>query len=136
MRLTPYKGREYTGGPVEVYRNLHRDQWSVRAAAGEHKGKVIGHAEAVVLKNATFVIQSGGQRRHRRTGVRNVHAWVSGTPLDLVPGPWERFDWVEPITYRPGRHKTFVRERRRTTASAAELVCLDASMRCLARGVT
>ena len=31
------------GQPVKVYRNLHKDQWSLMAADGPEKGRVIGY---------------------------------------------------------------------------------------------
>lgn len=59
--------------PVEVYRNLHHGGYSVR----QH-GRVVAHADALMLKDAVFVMQPAGARRALRTGVRNVHAWIRG----------------------------------------------------------
>ena len=63
---------------VEVYWNLHKRLFSVRALEGENKGRVIDHAYGVRLSDATFVSQPAGRERVRREGVKNVHAFVRG----------------------------------------------------------
>ena len=63
---------------VEVYWNLHKHLFSVRALEGEHKGRVIDHSYGVRLSNATFVSQPAGRERVRREGKKNVHAFVRG----------------------------------------------------------
>ncbi|SVD12165.1 uncharacterized protein METZ01_LOCUS365019, partial [marine metagenome] len=40
---------------VEVYRNLHKGCFSVRALNGEDKGRVIDHVQSIMLRDATFV---------------------------------------------------------------------------------
>ena len=40
---------------VEVYRNLHNDKLSVR-----YKGKVVGHVDAIWLRDAKFAVQPAG----------------------------------------------------------------------------
>lgn len=69
-----YKGRAWdTTAPVEVYKNLHRDGWSLR-----QDGLVVAHASAVMLKDVRFVVRKGGWLRAHREGRRNVHAWARG----------------------------------------------------------
>lgn len=99
---------------VEVYRNLHRKCWSVRLAGG----RVQRHTDAVLLRNATFVVQAAGRARVLREGKKNVHAFVrggdSGTPhsgaedleymVGMLPPP---FTLVR-VTYNPYRADTFV----------------------------
>lgn len=63
---------------IDVYRNLHKDCYSVRSREPESYGKVIAHMETVYVRDATFVVQPAGQRRARETGIRNVHAFVRG----------------------------------------------------------
>ena len=63
---------------VEVYRNLHKQCFSVRALEGPKKGKVILHTDAVLMKDAEFIVQKGGQDRVRREGKKYVHAFVRG----------------------------------------------------------
>ena len=89
-----------------VYFNLQRRVWSERQA-----GKVIGHPEYVVLKDARFLVGKAGQARVRAEGRKNVHAGVSG--LNIVNLPLRvRVDaysdeW-RTVTYNPYRHDSFV----------------------------
>jgi hypothetical protein len=74
IKIEAYKGREVCKAKaVEVYRNLHRGGYSVR-----QNGLVVGHTDAVMLKDAEFVVNAAGHKRYLREGVRNVHAWVRG----------------------------------------------------------
>lgn len=67
----------------QVYFNLHKRCFSV-----QQKGRVIGHADGVMLENVRFNVSKAGQRKVRETGRKNVHARVSGfmvpnrTPID------------------------------------------------------
>ena len=58
---------------LQVYRNLNRDCWSVRL-----RGRVIGHLDALALRDVTLVIQPAGQARVRASGQKNVHAYARG----------------------------------------------------------
>lgn len=42
---------------VEVYKNLHKDTWSVRSAG---TGFVINHADSLILEHADFVVHPDG----------------------------------------------------------------------------
>ena len=94
-----------------VYFNLQRRVWSERQA-----GKVIGHPEYVVLKDARFLVGKAGQARVRAEGRKNVHAGVSGlnitemSPIGAVrPISVNAYsdDW-RTVTYNPYRHDSFV----------------------------
>ena len=61
---------------VEVYRNLHKNVWSVR---DKRTGRVIDHQERVVIRNARFVVQPAGRAKVLREQRKNVHAFVRGT---------------------------------------------------------
>lgn len=58
---------------VEVYWNLHLKLFSIRS-----RGKVIGHASRVLVRDAEFVVQPAGNARVRETGHKVVHAFVRG----------------------------------------------------------
>jgi hypothetical protein len=78
MGLVPFKGRSVDRSrTVDVYRNLrtgrHGLPWSVR-----QDGLVVAHADILILVDCVFVIREAGRERCRRTGQRNVHAWVTG----------------------------------------------------------
>jgi hypothetical protein len=79
---------------VEVYRNLHKNCYSVRALSGENKGRVVNHVQAIILKDATFVVQPAGRDRVLREQRKNVHAFVRGTITDqpVVHGLSVRYD--------------------------------------------
>lgn len=61
---------------VDVYRNLSQGCWSVKDRSD---GRVIGRADAVIVTDATFVVQPAGRAKVLREGQKNVHAFVRGT---------------------------------------------------------
>ncbi len=79
---------------VDVYRNLHKHCWSVRAACGSHRGRVIGHAKSVLLRYCTFHISDSGRLRAIREGRKNVHAHVRGRLLRYDLDHMDRFDFA------------------------------------------
>lgn len=79
---------------VDVYRNLHKHCWSVRAACGSHRGRVIGHANSVLLRHCTFHVSEGGRLRAVREGRKNVHAHVRGRLLRYDLEHMDRFDFA------------------------------------------
>lgn len=60
-------------GYVHVYRNLHKNCYSVR-----QKGKVIAHLPSLFLQDVSFHVQPAGRQRVLDTGKKNVHAYVKG----------------------------------------------------------
>lgn len=84
---------------VYVYRNLHKKCYSIM----DTRGKVIGHADTVYLKDASFVVRAGGYERYLREGSKNVHAFVKGT---LEPGP-SGVSTGTPISYNPAKGPRF-----------------------------
>lgn len=60
---------------VQVYRNLHNDMWSIRDF---NTGLVLGHALAVTLTDAKFVVREAGRQRVLQEQRKNVHAFVEG----------------------------------------------------------
>ena len=79
--IIPYKNRRInTRIPIRLYRNINRDGvwYSVL-----QKGLVRGHTKLLTIVNAKFIINKSGQDRVRRTGIKNVHAYVEGF-LSLV----------------------------------------------------
>jgi len=45
---------------------------------GEHKGRVIGYAKAVTLRDAHTVVSEAGRQRVLREKRKNVHAYIDG----------------------------------------------------------
>ncbi len=101
---------------VEVYRNLHKQRFSVRALEGPKKGQVILHTDSVLLKDAEFVVQKCGQERVRREGKKYVHAFVRGEvravssfAANTLKGlARSRTIKMNQFTYNPYEHDTFV----------------------------
>jgi hypothetical protein len=93
---------------VEVYKNLHKNCWSVR-----HKGKVVLHTNAICLTSASFVVRERGRQRVLSEKRKNVHAFVRGAPANPK---WatEFASTYEPplgwkgVTYNPYENETFV----------------------------
>lgn len=74
--ITPFKNRELDlTKKVEIYRCLTRSGYVYSVW---QKGKVVGHTSGVVLKDVTFKISKSGKQRAIDTGIRNVHARISG----------------------------------------------------------
>jgi hypothetical protein len=94
---------------VEVYWNLKRKIYSIR-----HKGRVIAYRTLVHMRDVTWVVQPAGNRKVRRTGRKNVHAFARGTWVQ--PADQQDFDFDTqfkatkrtPITYNPYHHTRFV----------------------------
>jgi hypothetical protein len=61
------------GITVEVYRNLHKNKWSIR-----HKGRIIKHLDSLVLLNCVFRVQPAGRKKVLREKRKNVHAYIKG----------------------------------------------------------
>lgn len=81
---TPHCPRPIEPGQVvQVYRNLTRACWSVRAG-----GRVLAHVPAVHLTGCTMVVQPAGQARALAQGQRNVHAYVRGTVTATLEGTY------------------------------------------------
>jgi hypothetical protein len=66
---------ELEGKLVKVYRNLHKNCFSIVDAK---TGRVISHEDSFTLRDAVFRIQPAGQRKVRIEKKKNVHAYVKG----------------------------------------------------------
>jgi len=90
--------------PVHVYRNLHKNCFSVRQS-----GTVMFHTNYLAMKNCDFVVNPGGRLKVLETGQKNVHAYVKGVivnPTECYKGHLP-FQWDQ-ITYNPKKYETFV----------------------------
>lgn len=102
--IIPFKKRRLSHyEPVEVYRNLNKNGiwYSVRQG-----GKVIGHATEISLKDVIFHVNEKGRKRVKKTGRRNVHAWVKGHVTDYAEARWGKE--MTRIIYDPKLYKSFV----------------------------
>lgn len=117
---------------VEVYFNLHKKLFSIRALEGPGKGRVIKHTPTVGLLNATFTSQKAGREKVRREGRKNVHAFVRGDLFYCRPTHFF-FQFERPIrergarvTYNPYTDDSFVIDGvERTPVYEAERVSMS-----------
>jgi hypothetical protein len=93
---------------VFVYWNLHKNVWSVKALEGKDKGRVIHHAQSVMLQNCTFKVSQAGRARVLREQCKNVHAGVVGTLVRYDSEDDVYMPHAVPVTYNPYKYETFV----------------------------
>jgi len=112
---------------VEVYWNLHKRLFSVRALEGENKGRVIEHAYTVSLVNAKFAVQPAGRERVRQEGKKNVHAFVRGRlMLESHAKSSNPFDpESREVTYNPYLYDSFVDTEFKSAIHTADYVDMD-----------
>ena len=106
---------------VEVYRNLHKNCYSVRALTGKNKGRVIDYVQSITLKDAKFVVQPAGRDRVLREKRKNVHAFVRGHITD------EPLTHGAPVIYDPYLTNAFVFKHYNGTGKEARRVHLSFS---------
>lgn len=115
--ILAYKGRRpRVGETVKVHRNLaDKDGTQVWSILSRRSGKelVIGHADAVVLRDVEFKVRPGGHAEAVRTGQRNVHAYAIGRLAE--DGTLVRCDTQ--VHYNPFRSASFTDD----TGEAIEL---------------
>ena len=94
---------------VKVYRNLHKQCYSVVAMEGPKKGRVVHHSEYVLLSNVSFKVRQGGREKVLKEKRKNVHAFVIGNLESLGPLRCAMENrCIVPITYNPYKNKEFV----------------------------
>ena len=107
---------------VACYYNLRRHCFSIKALEGPSKGRVIGHADEVVLTDVAFKVSQAGRERVLKEQRKNVHAYVIGNYADiynikLKPGSWEE------VRYNPYTTNCFFDNNRRAVNWADVAVC-------------
>jgi hypothetical protein len=120
--ITPYQYREIEDEyPVEVYRNVTKKGvvYSIR----QH-GLVVAHATEVNLVNAEFIVKQAGRKRVKKTGTKNVHAFVRGE-LIRTRGPASGHQFQ--VVYNPKRYREFRRQDLRKPIKEAKFVVLNRS---------
>jgi hypothetical protein len=92
----------------------------VVALEGDRKGRVVTHAEKVLLKDATFAVQPAGNAKVRREKKKNVHAFVRGEWLSALSQSAAR----RSVMYNPYKFETFVFADNQEPVFAAKSVAL------------
>jgi len=96
---------------VQVYYNIRRGDYSVRQS-----GRVIDHVTAITLRDVRFKVAPAGRDKVRATGVKNVHATVSGyhtaqggLQMQYVDDMgWITANW-DAVSYNPFDYDQFVK---------------------------
>jgi len=65
---------------VQVYRNLNNGLISIQDLS---TGLVLGHASAVDLQEASFIVREAGRQQVIKEKRKNVHAFVRGKVIDV-----------------------------------------------------
>jgi hypothetical protein len=102
---------------VEVYRNLHKNCWSVKDSK---TGRVTAHLPSLVVEDATFVVRPAGRAKVLREQRKNVHAFVKGT----LGSTKEEEATGERVSYNPYRFGFFFNAKTEEPVTAATVVHL------------
>ena len=99
---------------VYVYRNLHKNCWSVR-----QNGLIVQHTKEVSLKDVRFLVGQTGRKKVLKEKRKNVHAGISGylmgfreshKDINVPRSPAAAFfPNSAQVVYNPYKYKTFVR---------------------------
>ena len=90
---------------VQVYYNIRRGDYSVRQA-----GRVIDHVDSIVLSDVRFNVAPAGRDKVRATGVKNVHATVTGYAVQRNNVSIDnRRDIIDYVAYNPFKYDQFVK---------------------------
>ena len=87
---------------VEVYRNLHKNCWSVRDS---NTSRVIDHVNYIHLDDATLVVRPAGREKVLREKRKNVHAFIKGTASFLSECD---NTYSKQVIYNPYKYNSFV----------------------------
>ncbi len=91
------------GTPVRVYWNLHKLCYSVQTRQ-PFAWRVHGHASSLQLNDVTFHVSQAGNKRVRKEGKKNVHAFVKGTWTE----GWDKYPDFERVHYNPYQYTQFM----------------------------
>ena len=110
---------------VEVYRNLHKNCWSVRDTK---TGRVVDHVPYICIKDAKLVVRPAGRAKVLKDQRKNVHAFIRGTAA-LVKELNESHNlqyqhWTQ-ISYNPYKHDSFIYTDSETPIYDSDYVFLD-----------
>lgn len=106
------------GDRVEIYWNLHKHCFSIKACDGPKKGRVVQYVWSFNLSDAKFVVRPAGRDKVRREGRKNVHAFVRGF--------WDKeleYSLKNQVSYNPYKNDTFVSVLDGTPVVDSKRVC-------------
>lgn len=103
---------------VRVYRNLHKQCYSVQAYIAATGWRVIDHVESISLANCEFKVYETGRQKVINEKKKNVHAYVIGN----VTG--ETISIGSSISYNPYKNGYFFEKTTGDPVIGADLVNL------------
>jgi len=106
---------------VAVYYNLHKHTFSLQSRNKEDYGKVIGHTEHVILKNANYVVRKAGRNKVLQEKKKNVHAFVVGELVEGIVGTRYK---EKAVTYNPYKCKSFYEKETEQPIASSEYAVL------------
>jgi len=77
---------------IRAYYNLHRKCFSIQ---DYQTGLVIEHTDKLFVTNAMFVVRESGNKKVKREGRKNVHAFVNGIRQSKLPLSYQGYLWVK-----------------------------------------
>ena len=122
---------------ANVYRCLHehKDQWSVKSREPDEYGRVVDHANGVLMADVSFCVQEAGRRRCLEEGQKNVHAMARGRVLYTADWMPERMFASRherlPVQYRPEWGEFRDARRQWKSVSSAERVFFRPNGECI-----
>lgn len=92
---------------VKVYRNLHKDCFSVVDCK---TNRVAKHVESIMIDTPIFHVSQAGRTRVLQTKTKNVHAWIKGEELSTsgLPRISHLEKYWEEVVYDPYKYSSFV----------------------------
>lgn len=70
-------------------------------------GLVVDYCDSATVSNARFIVSVAGHARVRRTGIRNVHAYIEG---EFIAVDEEKKDYYITGYYNPFKTEKFIQE--------------------------
>lgn len=105
---------------VEVYRNLHKNCWSIR---DPKTGRVVDHVPYICIKDAKLVVRPAGRAKVLKEQRKNVHAFIRGTAA-LVK-EMNVFQKLQQISYNPYKYDSFIYTDSETPIYDSDYIYLD-----------
>lgn len=88
------------GERVEVYYNLHKGGFSIKALQGEHKGTVVAYSGSLLITNCEYRVNDNALNTILATKRKKVYAVVRGTFNGSMPNDL-RTDHLEKLSINP-----------------------------------
>ena len=100
------------GKRFKIYRNLHRQSFSIQGYLKEKKGyRVVDRADCAVMENVMFKVMQTGRERVVKEKRKNVHAFVmplSYKHLSKRASSKQNTEELREIYYNPYKYNSFV----------------------------